>query len=541
VNSTQATNPLGLRSLPRRKVMFTFAGVMLAMFLGSLDQTIVGTAMPRIIADLDGFAQYTWVTTAYIITTAVAMPITGKLTDMYGRKYFYIAGLIIFCVASLMCGLSNTMTELIICRGIQGLGAGIMMANAFAVIGDLFSPAERGKYQGVISGVFGLSSIIGPTLGGFLTDSLSWHWIFFINIPLGVLIIILFIRYFPNFKPDNLKHKVDYFGMAALILTVVPLLLALSWGGSAYPWASATIIGLFIWSVISGILFILAERRAEEPLIPLSLFKNQIVTISVLASFFTAFGMFSAIIFVPLFFQGVLGLSATTSGSFLTPMMMGMVIGSFISGQLLSRAGGHYRLLGTVGMAILATGLGLLAIMNIETSYGIAVFNIVLVGLGLGATFPVLTITVQNAVPYSMLGVATSSIAFFRSIGGSVGLAIFGSVMNNRFQSSLLDELSPEVMAALPPGQLEALAGNPQALVSPEAQAQISSMLEQSVPGGIVIWEQLLHGLRAALDNAISQVFLIALIMTVISLLIYLFIKEVPLRKDHRDAAPPDK
>jgi EmrB/QacA subfamily drug resistance transporter len=541
VNSTQATNPLGLRSLPRRKVMFTFAGVMLAMFLGSLDQTIVGTAMPRIIADLDGFAQYTWVTTAYIITTAVAMPITGKLTDMYGRKYFYIAGLIIFCVASLMCGLSNTMTELIICRGIQGLGAGIMMANAFAVIGDLFSPAERGKYQGVISGVFGLSSIIGPTLGGFLTDSLSWHWIFFINIPLGVLIIILFIRYFPNFKPDNLKHKVDYLGMAALILTVVPLLLALSWGGSAYSWASATIIGLFIWSVISGILFILAERRAEEPLIPLSLFKNQIVTISVLASFFTAFGMFSAIIFVPLFFQGVLGLSATTSGSFLTPMMMGMVIGSFISGQLLSRAGGHYRLLGTVGMAILATGLGLLAIMNIETSYGIAVFNIVLVGLGLGATFPVLTITVQNAVPYSMLGVATSSIAFFRSIGGSVGLAIFGSVMNNRFQSSLLDELSPEVMAALPPGQLEALAGNPQALVSPEAQAQISSMLEQSVPGGIVIWEQLLHGLRAALDNAISQVFLIALIMTVISLLIYLFIKEVPLRKDHRDAAPPDK
>jgi MFS family permease len=228
--------PWGLRSLPRRQIIWTLIGVMLAMFLSSLDQTVVGTAMPRIIVDLGGFNQYMWVTTAYIITSAVTVPIVGKLTDMYGRKPFYLAGLIIFISASLACGLSNTMNQIIIFRGVQGIGGGIMMANAFTVIGDLFSPAERGKYQGYISGVFGISSIIGPTIGGFLTDSISWHWVFFVNIPLGLLIIAIFIKYFPHFRPDNLKHKVDYSGLMILILTVVPLMLALSWGGVEYSW-----------------------------------------------------------------------------------------------------------------------------------------------------------------------------------------------------------------------------------------------------------------------------------------------------------------
>ena len=333
---------LGINALPRQQVLITLAGVLLAMFLSSLDQTVVGTAMPRIITDLGGFTQYTWVTTAYIITSTIAIPITGKLTDMYGRKWFYIVGLAIFMLGSLLCGLSHTMTQLIFFRGFQGIGAGIMMANAFTVIGDIFPPAERGKYQGLMAGVFGLSSVIGPTLGGYITDNahMGWHWVFFVNIPLGILITALFIFFFPHLKPDTLKHRIDYLGITALILAVVPMLLALTWGGVEYPWVSAQIIGMLAFSVVMIPVFILFESRAKEPIIPLWILKNRIVAISTFVIFITGFGMFGGIIFVPLFFQGVLGQSATNSGTFLTPMMLGLVAGSFISGQLLSRAGG---------------------------------------------------------------------------------------------------------------------------------------------------------------------------------------------------------
>lgn len=524
--------PVGLRSLPRKQIMITFVGVMLAMFLSSLDQTVVGTAMPRIISDLGGFSHYTWVTSIYIIASAVAIPITGKLTDMYGRKFFYLGGLIIFVLASLFCGLSNTMAQIIIFRGVQGIGAGIMMANAFTVIGDIFPPAERGKYQGFMSGVFGLSSIIGPTLGGYVTDSLSWHWVFFINIPLGLLIIFLFIFFFPNFRPDKLKHNIDYPGLTLLILTVVPAMLALSWGGVEYAWGSWQIVGMFVFSAVMLALFIFAESRSREPIIPLSLFKNRIVAISELVIFFTAFGMFGGIIFIPLFFQGVLGATATTSGNFLTPMMLGMVAGSLISGQLLSRAGGHYKLQGAIGIGIMGLGLFLLSRMTPETTYSSAVLNIIATGFGLGITMPLYTIAVQNAVPYNVLGVATSSTAFFRSIGGSVGLAVFGSVMNNRFALELTNKLPDFVKAMIPAGQLDALAKNPQALMSPEAQAQLQGILSQAGQGS-EFFPQVLQALREALGSALSQVFLFALFAVVIAFLVNFFIKEIALRKQH--------
>ncbi len=531
--------PSGLRSLPRRQVVITLAGVMLAMFLGSLDQTIVGTAMPRIIADLGGFTHYTWVTTSYLITSAIAIPITGKLTDMYGRKWFYISGIVIFVVGSLLSGFSQTMTQIIIFRGFQGIGAGIMMANAFIVIGDLFPPAERGKYQGYMSGVFGISSVIGPMLGGYITDSLSWHWVFFINIPLGVLIIVLFVFFFPNIRPDHLKHRVDSAGVVALILTVVPAMLALSWGGVDYPWVSVPIIGMLIFSVVMGIVFIVIEKRAEEPLIPLWLFKNRIVSLSLLIIFMTGVGMFGTIIFIPLFFQGVLGVSATTSGSFLTPMMLGMVMGALISGQLLSRAGGHYRLQGIVGLAIMALGMVLLSRMTVETSYGTAIINIVLMGFGLGITMPLYTIAVQNAVPYEVLGVATSSTAFFRSIGGIIGLAVFGSVMNNRFASEFINGLPIAVKAIIPPERLTALAHNPQALVSVDAQAQLRILFDSLGIQGATFFEQVLLTLRQALSSGLSEVFLIGFGVVVIAFIVNLFLKEVPLSKQHAISAPP--
>ncbi|MBE0481470.1 MAG: MFS transporter, partial [Dehalococcoidia bacterium] len=332
----ESGGPVGLRALPRRQIVITMAGVMLAMFLSSLDQTIVGTAMPRIITDLGGFSHYTWVTTSYIITSTVMVPITGKLTDMYGRKWFYTSGIAIFVLGSLLSGMSGTMTEIIIFRGFQGIGAGIMIANAFIVVGDLFPPAERGKYQGLMAGVFGISSVIGPTLGGFLTDTLSWHWVFFVNIPLGLGIILLFLLYFPDVRPEQRRHKVDYAGIMALILAVVPTMMALSFAGVDFPWLSAPVIGMFAFSGLMLALFLYIETRAEEPIIPLSLFRNRVVAISQVIILITGFGMFGGIIFIPLFFQAVLGASATASGSFLTPMMLGVVGGSLISGQLLS-------------------------------------------------------------------------------------------------------------------------------------------------------------------------------------------------------------
>ncbi len=525
--------PVGLGTLPRKQVIITLIGVMLAMFLGSLDQTVVGTAMPRIVSDLGGFSQYTWVTNAYMITSAVVVPIVGKLTDIYGRKIFYIVGIIIFILGSVLCGLSQTIVQLIMFRSLQGIGAGIMMANAIISIGDLFPPSERGKYQGLMSGVFGLSSIIGPTLGGFLTDTLSWHWVFFINVPLGLVVIVLFVFFFPNIRPDKLKHSIDYPGVALLIVVVVPALLALSWGGVEYAWGSPEIIGMFALTAVALVFFILIERRSKEPIVPLSLFKNRIVAISQIMNFLTSFGMFGSIIFIPLFFQGVLGATATTSGSFLTPMMLSMVFGSFISGQFLSRAGGHYRIQGAIGMAIIVAGFFLLSRMTVDTSNASVVRNIIVIGLGMGVIMPLYIIAVQNAVSYNFLGAVTSVSAFMRSIGGTVGLAIFGSVMNNRFAGQLAARISPEIRAVIPPEQINALVDNPQALVNPEAQSQLQGMFSQLGEQGVILFNDLLQALRQSLDSALSLVFFYGLVIMIAAFIVNLFIKEIPLRTRH--------
>jgi EmrB/QacA subfamily drug resistance transporter len=529
---------IGLRSLPRRQVIVTLVGVLLAIFLGSLDQTIVGTAMPRIIADLGGFAHYTWVTTAYLVTSTVVLPITGRLTDMYGRKHFYTAGITVFILGSLLSGLSQTMTQIIIFRGLQGIGAGIMMANAFIVIGDLFPPAERGKYQGLISAVFGVSAIIGPILGGFITDAFSWHWVFYINIPLGIGIIILFIFSFPNFRLGNLKHRVDYAGVTALVVAIVPLLLALSWGGTEYPWASFPVIGMFVLSAVAIILLPIIESRSDEPIIPLAIFRNPVVTVSIPIIFFTGFTMFGGIIFIPLYFQGVLGLSATASGSFLTPMMLGQVAGSFGSGQLLARAGGHYRRQGALGLATMALGLALLSRITPETSYASAIVDIILVGFGLGVTLPLYTIAVQNSVSYNVLGAATSAVPFFRSMGGAVGLAIFGSVMTNRFASDFAAKLPETIKAVIPQQLLLSVTHSAQALLSFQVQDQLKALFSQFGQQGAAFYEQTLQVLREALNSGLKEIFIIGLIVTILAFIINLFLKEIPLRKQHVLAEP---
>ena len=521
----------GTGSLPRRQVIITMGGVMLALFLASLDQTIVGTAMPRIITDLGGFTRYTWVITAYIVASTITLLIVGKLSDMYGRKWFLTVGIAVFIVGSILCGISQTMTQLILFRAFQGIGAGTIMGLAFIITGDLFSPSDRGKYMGFVGAVFGISSVIGPTLGGFITDTLSWHWVFFVNVPLGIVVIPLFVFFFPHLRTDFRKHKIDYPGMITLVLTVVPMMLALAFAGVNYNWLSPTILGMFAFSLVMFILFIKIESRSEEPIMPLSIFKKQIVSVSSVVIFFTGFAMFGAIIFTPLYFQGVLGSSATASGSFLTPMMLGMVVASIISGQLLSRAGGHYRLQGAVGLAIMASGMFLLSRMTVETSYVRAVVNIILVGIGLGITMPLYIIAVQNAVPHAVLGIATSTTNFFRQIGGAFGLAIFGSVMNSRFYSEFVAALPPQIKGVIPSEQLASLASNPRVLVSVEAQSYMKSLFAAFGTQGAALFEQVLSTLRQALNSALAEVFLLGLAVTILAFIINIFLKEIPLRK----------
>ncbi len=515
-------------SLPRRQVIAALVGTMLSMFLGSIFMTITATAMPRIITDLGGFSQYTWVFTSYIITETIVMPLTGKLTDMYGRKWFFVFGMSVFTLGSLLSGLSQSMTQLIIFRAFQGIGFGVMSALGFIVIADIFPPEERGKYGGLMAGVFGFSTVIGPTLGGYLTDTLSWRWCFFVPIPIGLIIIILFIFLFPQFKASRARHRVDYSGVVTMILFIAPLILALNWGGVDYPWGSPVIIGILAFSVVMLIIFIINEMHAEEPIIPLSLFKNRVMGVCSIVAFLNGASFFPVVTFVPLFFQGVLGATATASGGFMTPMMLSMAAGSFISGQLLSRTGGHYRLQGAVGFAFSAFGFFLLTRMTPETSYFAAVIYIIILGIGNGMIMPVHTIAVQNTVPYSVMGTATSMIQLLRPLGGVLGLAIVGSILNNNFASTFIRNLSPEVKAVVTPEKLAEIVDNPQALVNVDAHTQLQGLFEGMGSQGTVLFEQMLATLRNALSSALVQVFTVFFILTLLGMVANFFLKGVP-------------
>jgi len=527
--ATPGAVPLGFHNLPRRQVFITLGGVLLAMFLSALDQTVVGTALPKIIADLKGFEHYTWVATAYLLTATIMMPIVGRLTDMYGRKWFYIVGIIIFLIGSALCGLSQNMTQLILFRGFQGIGAGIMMANAFIVIGDLFPPSERGKYQGLIVAVFGLSSIVGPLLGGFITDNISWHWIFYINLPLGIPVVLAFIRFFPDVRPLQVKHKLDFLGMAALVLCISLLIIGLSWAGSEYEWQSPQVIGALSLSAVMLIAFILVESQAAEPVLPLALFRSRTVIVAVIVRFCIGMGMFGIILFVPLFFQGVLGRSATYSGTLLMPQMLAMVVASTLSGQAVARLGGHYRIQAIIGLAIMAAGLFLLSFMNPGTSHAQAVFAIVVTGIGMGIAMPLFVIAVQNDVPYRVMGVATSSVQFFQSIGQAVGLAVFGSMMASRFTANVMGN---ETIAqlGLPHELLSRITSNPEALMSESARAELRATL------GPELAEQFLGLVKGDLSTAITYVFTIGAAVIVVAFVATLFLKEHPLKRSHGPA-----
>jgi EmrB/QacA subfamily drug resistance transporter len=511
--------------LPKRQIVLTMIGVLLALFLSALDQTVVATAMPRIIADLGGFDRFTWVTTAYLVASTTAVPIVGRLTDIHGRKIFYVAGIIVFLVGSVLAGMSQTMDQLIAFRAVQGLGGGVIMVNSFTAIADLFPPETRGKYQGFIGVVFGMSSVIGPTLGGFITDNLSWNWVFLVNIPIGVPVLVLIALLFPSIRPEVENRKHDYPGMVTLVLAVVPVLLALSWGGVQYGWMSPQVIGLLVFGLIMAAVFIAIESRTDSPIMPLEIYRNPMVSVSLVIVFLTGFGMFGGIIFIPLFFQGVLGASATSSGSFLTPMMLGIVVGATISGQLLSRTGLRYRVFGMAGLVLMAVGMFLVSTMDETTSFTRAVGYIVVMGAGLGTTFPTFTLSVQNTTPFRLMGAATSALQFYRSVGGMLGLALLGAVMTNRFAANFERSLPGDVRAALPADQIEAIKENPQALVDPSALTGLEAQFAAAGADGAQTAEQFLAALKSSLAGAIGDVFTVSMVLILASLVVSVFLR----------------
>ncbi len=416
--------------LTRSHKIIAMVGALLAMLLSALDQTIVATALPQIVKEFNGLEHLSWVYASYLIASTVAIPVYGKLSDIYGRRGFFLGGIVIFLAGSALSGLSHSMLELILFRGLQGIGAGAIMVNSIALIGDLFTPAERGRWQGLIGAVFGIASIAGPLMGGWLTDNISWRWIFYINLPLGALALLVIATMLPRIKPEAMERSIDYWGAFSLAAALVALLLGFVWGGSEYPWISAQIIGLFAATGALLLLFMFIEGRVREPILPLGLFKHRALSVSSAATFLISFAMFGAVAFLPLYAQSVVGFSATNSGLALTPLMLGAVFSSTVAGQLISRRG-TYKTVAIGGMALSALGIYLFSHISVDTSKLTLVEYMVLLGLGIGVSFPIYTIVVQSAFDRSKLGVVTAAIQMFRSIGSAVGIAVMGSLLNN--------------------------------------------------------------------------------------------------------------
>ncbi len=524
-------------SLPRQALIGTIAGLMLAMLLASLDQTIVGTAMPRIVADLGGMEHYAWVVTAYLVSSTVVVPIAGKLSDLYGRKALYIIGVATFLVGSALCGASQDMLQLIVFRGLQGVGAGIMQAIGFIVIGDLFPPARRARAQGIFVSVFGISSIIGPSAGGFITDHFTWRWVFYVNLPLGLLALTVLALSFPSVRPVLQSRSIDYAGVGLLVLAVVPLLLALSLGGATLPWTSPVELGLFVSAAFFTVLFLWNETRAAEPILPLGLFSNRVFSVAVSVIFLTGVGMFGAILFVPLFIQGVIGATATTSGNVLTPMMFSFMAGSVAAGQLITRTG-RYKPFGTAGLVLVVIGMLLLSSMSTDIGYLGAILYTAAVGVGIGATMPAYTIAVQNAVPYVRLGVATSAAQFFRAIGGAIGTALMGAILTNRLNAALQAELARRMPGiVLSPDLLKALA-DPQSVTGAQVSTEpLNRALAQLGPAGQALLSTLADALRPALAQGIQAAFLAGAIVSAVGLILSLLVPELPLKRSYHEEA----
>ena len=486
-----------------RALATVFAALMLGMFLAALDQTIVSTALPTIVGQLGGLAHLSWVVTSYLLASTVSTPLYGKLGDMYGRKPVFLAAILIFLAGSMLAGLSQTMGQLIAFRALQGAGAGGLMVGAQAIIADIVPPRERGRYMGLIGSVFAVASVAGPLLGGFFVDQLSWRWIFYVNLPVGVLAIAVVV-FKLHLAPARSQHRIDWLGAALLTPGVSAIILLTTWGGDEYAWTSPTTIGLGVGAVLLLAAFVVQERRAEEPLLPLRLFSSGIFRVASALGFVIGLSMFGAIIFMPLYLQLVFGASPTASGLQMLPLIGGLLVASIASGRIITRVG-RYKAFPIAGTAILAVGMFLLSRLEVDTPHWVASADMAVVGIGIGLVMQVLVLAVQNDAPPGDIGVATSTATFCRSMGGSFGVAVLGAI----FASRLTDRLE-----RLPGGIGDRFSGGVR--VDPE-QAR-------ALPPGIR------EGFLDAFSGALHGVFLWGLAFTLVAFVLAWMLKEVPLR-----------
>jgi len=487
--------------------------MMLATLLAALDQTVVATALPQIVTDLHGFRDLSWVVSSFLVAATVTVPLYGKLSDLYGRRRMFVVAISIFLVGSALCGAAQSMGQLIAFRAIQGVGAGGLLPLSQAAIADLFSPRERGRYQGYIGSMWATAAVAGPLLGGTLTDAASWRWIFFINLPLGAIALVVVLRTMR--APATVRaHTIDYLGAAVLSVAITCLLLACTWGGTTYPWDSAQVLVTGLGGLVLAVVFVAIERRVAEPLLPLALFRDRVFSVSTAGGFVVGAIIFAVSIYVPVFSQGVQEISATSSGVVLIPFSLGWVAAATVTGQLISRTG-RYRPFPIVGSVFILGGLTLLTLLG-EGSPPVAVAGIlVITGIGMGMTFQPYIIATQNAVEVSNLGIATATIQFFRSMGGSLAVAALGTLLANR--------LATELQARL--GAAGAARVDTDRLVGGGA----------SVPGGLSA------GVRAALADALHSVFLAAVPLGLVALLLAVALPELPLRTwSGRDAGTGD-
>ena len=491
-----------------------FIGLMIGMFVAAISQTIVSPALPIIVAELGGMEHYSWLATSAMLASAVVVPVVGKLSDLYGRRPFYIAGLVVFMVGAVLSGVAQNFWWLVGARVIQGLGMGTLMLSQ-VIIGDLIPPRHRGKYQGIMGAVFGICSIAGPLAGGFITDHWGWRWLFFVGIPFG-LVGLAFIAKNLHLPHTPRKAVVDVWGIVTLTAALVAILLATSWGGTTYPWSDARVLGLFALGAAALVAFVLIERKAVEPVIPLRLFTNPTFTAANIASLTVAMGMFGAIFYIPVYAQGVLKANATSSGAIVMPMSLSMIVLSMVIGMLITRTG-KYKAFMVAGTLFMVAGFALLTQLHYDSSYAQLTIAMIVLGLGLGATMQTYTLVVQNTSERRDLGIATSATQFFRSAGGTVGIAVLGTVMAGRLQTAIADHLDPAVAAQMPEGTSLGI----DAVLDPEVLAQLPDPVEEAI--------------RLGLADALHQVFVVAIPLVLIAFLATLFIKTMPLRETLHD------